>query len=162
MPETPVKVGEIAKSLAVDPNTIRNYCRRYPQYLSPSANPANGGTRLFTSRDVALLSFIHSALHSGMNHAEISMKLHEKSFNVDGQDIVVGMVDVVPAQAAQTALAPLALPAEISIMRHEIDEIRATQRLLLRAAVLWGALLGAIAALVAGGFMLWVLWLLAH
>jgi hypothetical protein len=57
-----------------------------------------------------------------------------------------------PANALQAPQAPLALLSRI-------EAIERRQELLLRAAALWGALLGAIAALVLGGFVLWVLYL---
>jgi hypothetical protein len=47
-------------------------------------------------------------------------------------------------------------------LQRQIDAIRHTQTVLLRAAVLWGVVLGAIGALAVGGFVLWLLWLLAN
>lgn len=81
MNANPMKVGEIAKQLGVTTNTVRNWCRRYAESLSESANPPGGGERLFTTQDVNVLAYIQSAMNEGMNHAEIAVRLGEKEFS---------------------------------------------------------------------------------
>ena len=163
MPEKPMKVGEIAKTLGVDPNTVRNWCERYAAYLSDAAKPTDGGTRLFSSRDVSILTYIHSCLHSGLNHTEISMKMAERGSNADGEDIIVGMVEVMPTESPPTPQEgqgdALIVHVALTAMQEQINGIVRNQTTLLREATLRGALLGAIAALAFAAFVVWVFWL---
>lgn len=102
----PMKVGEIAMQFNVTPNTVRNWCRRYAAYLSAGANPTGGGERIFSPRDIAVFAYVHTAMQDGVNHGEIALQLAEKTFNSDGEDLFVGLTEVVsttPAQAPPTA-----------------------------------------------------------
>lgn len=100
MNEKPRKVGEIAEALGVVPNTIRNYCKRYASYLSASANPPANGVRLFTTRDLNALTFIHAAVKEGASHDEITVQLAAKSFSDGDVDVIVGMAEVLPPEAS--------------------------------------------------------------
>lgn len=97
--ESPRKVSDLAAAFGVDANTIRQWCRRYAQYLSAGAKPPSGGTRLFSARDFSVLSYVHAALNSGMNHAEIGMKMAEISFNDGESDVIVGLPEVLPPES---------------------------------------------------------------
>lgn len=160
MTEKPMKVGEIAKTFGVDPNTVRNWCERYAEYLSDAAKPPTGGVRLFSSRDFTVLSFVNSALNGGMIHDEIAMKMAETSFNAGESDIILSYIDIPPPQTKittqETQYVVIELPST-AIARFEAIERRLDARD--RSIMLWGALWGAIAALGLGAFVLWVLWL---
>lgn len=160
----PFKVGDLATQLGVVPNTIRNYCKRYAPYLSAGANPPAGRERLFTTRDLNVLTYINVAVNEGVQHDELTVQLAAKTFNDGEADVVVGMVEVMPAKVAPSPQEgqgdALAVHAALSTMQAQINAIQRTQTTLLRAAVLWGALWGAIGALTFAGFVVWVLWLL--
>lgn len=94
--EPPRRVTDLATAFGVDPNTIRQWCKRYAAYLSDGAKPPSGGTRLFSSRDFGVLSYVDSALKSGMIHAEIAMNMGEMSFNDGESDLIVGTAEVLP------------------------------------------------------------------
>lgn len=165
----PRKVGEIADALGVVPNTIRNYCRRYPSYLSASANPPSNGMRLFTTRDFNVLAFIHNAVNEGLNHDEISMQLAEKSFNSDGVDLIVGLAEVMPVEETPK---PQEGPEAPLLVSSAISDLQARMRAMERARALqehkleererrWARLEGAVIALLAGGFVLWIWYLVS-
>lgn len=165
-PEKPMKVGEIASTFGVDSNTVRNWCKRYADYLSPAAKPAGGGVRLFSSRDFAVLSYIHSGLNGGMNHDEIAVKMAEMSFN-DGQvDIIIGLADVLPPEATPTSQEgqgeALAVQVALSTMQNQIEAVQ--RRLDARdlKAIYEAERRGAAVALVFVGFLLLFAWLLVN
>lgn len=148
---------QAAKIAGISEQSARNYSRDYAEFLSP---PARGetGTRLWSDEDVQTLVTVASLRREGVPQAEIIERLR-------AGDIVVDATPT-PQQATPSAQdAPhstFALQVAQSSLQRQIDELRGTQRLLLRAAVLWGALWGAIAALGFASFVVWVLWLLAH
>lgn len=168
MNEKPRKVGEIAVQLGVVPNTIRNYCKRYPDYLSISANPPSNGVRLFTTHDLNVLAFINNAVNEGLNHDEIAVQLAAKTFNSDGVDLIVGLAEVMPPETAPTAQEgqgeAMLLPAVISDMQTRLQALeldRVVQaRQLSHKAVRYARLEGAAIALLAGGFVMYLWWLL--
>lgn len=147
----------MAKIAGLSEQSIRNYSRDYAELLSPQAR-GQAGARLFDDADIQTLITIASLRREGIPQAEVIARLR-------AGDIVVDTTPTPQQTTPSPQEAPhatFALQVAQSSLQRQIDELRGTQRLLLRAAVLWGALLGAIAALVAGGFVLWVLWLLAR
>lgn len=165
-PEKTMKVGEIAKLLDVDPNTIRNWCKRYAPYLSPTANPPTGNDRYLSARDYNVLAYIQSAVNGGLNHHELVVKLGEMSFNDGEADIIIGLSEVLPPQAYPTPQEgrsdALMVQEALSTMRGQIEALRRTQQVLLSEALRWGMLLGSIVTLAAAAFLVWVLWLVAR
>lgn len=97
--EPPRRVTDLATAFGVDANTIRQWCKRYAAYLSDGAKPPVGGTRLFSSRDFAVLSYVNSALNAGMIHGEIAMNMGEMSFNDGESDIIVGIAEVLAPES---------------------------------------------------------------
>lgn len=150
----PTTTRQLAKIADVAEQTIRNYSRDYADLLSPQAR-GNAGPRLFSDADVQTICTIATLRKEDVPRAEIIERLKLG-------DIVVEATPS-PHQATPNAQegqhAPLATQLALSGMQHQINAIQRNQATLLRAAVLWGALWGAIAALAFGGFVLWVLWL---
>ena len=69
-----MKVNELAKSLAVTPDTVRFYTRN--GFLSPNRNPLNG-YKIYSKQDQQRLSFIISARQLGFSVDEIAHILTE-------------------------------------------------------------------------------------
>lgn len=133
-PESPRRISDLATAFGVDANTIRQWCKRYADYLSPEAKPPSGGTRLFSSRDYGILHYVHSALKSGMNHAEITLKMGEISFKEGESDIIVGVTEVIQGDSPsiQPDSPPDSQPItlvlnEIVLLRRELSEAQARQ-----------------------------------
>lgn len=154
MPATTRQMAQIAQ---LSEQSVRNYSREYAELLSPQAR-GQAGSRLFNDQDVQTLVAVAALRRQGVPQAEIIARLRAGDVYIDATPS--------PHQATPNAQeapqATFALQVAQSGLQRQINELRATQRLLLRAAVLWGALLGAIAALVAAGFVVWVLWLTGH
>lgn len=156
MPITTRQVAELAK---ISEQSARNYTRQYGELLSPAAR-GETGPRLFNDEDVQVFCAIADLRRENVPQAEIIERLRRGDIFVD----VPPQHEPQQATTSQnTALdASQALPLAITAMRREIDALRRTQTILLKAAVLWGVVLGAIGALSVGAFVLWLLWLLAR
>lgn len=150
MPLTPTQVARRAN---VSVQSVRNWTNDYAEFLSPAAR-GETGTRLFDNEDVDTLCTIAALRKSGVPPAEVAARLRSGAPTV---------IDAEPQAAPQK---PTDAPHD-AIMSHQVqsmlvarlEAVERTQAVLLRAAVLWGALLGAIVALAAAGFVLWVLYL---
>lgn len=151
MPHTTKEMAELAD---ISESSIRNYTHTYKALLSPAAR-GEAGNRLFTDEDVRVLCAVAALRRAHVPPAEIIERLQQGDVYIEPQQAPAQAPS--PQEALQAPQMALQVPSSIAA-RFEAIERR--QDVLLRAAVLWGALLGAIAALVAGGFVLWVLWLL--
>lgn len=153
MPATTRQMAEIA---GVSEQTARNYSRVYAELLSPQARGATG-PRLFSDQDVQVFCSIAAMRRGNIPPQEIIERIKDGDVFVD---------HTTPQQATQSPQTALeATQTSIVVyadLQRRIEAVERRQDVLLRAAVLWGALWGAIAALVAGGFVLWLLWLLAR
>ena len=167
-----MKVGEIARRLDVVPNTIRNWSKRYAPYLSPGANPAGGGERAYSLRDLNVLTFIHAAVHEGVNHDELTLQLKARTFSSDDVDIIIGLQEVMP-ESSQNATEshsddfPLMVALSSIEKRQDttdkrIDDMQQTIILLQRNqadrvnAIVTGMVIGGAIVLIV---VAWVLWL---
>ena len=123
----PLKVGEIAKQLGVTTNTVRNWCKRYAEHLSYSANPPGGGERLFNTQDVNVLTYIQSAMNEGMNHHEIAVRLGEKEFSSNEVEIIVPTpgtsLTAPPEQPQDAPNGPTMLPAVLQTIDSRFQAI---------------------------------------
>lgn len=153
----PTTTRQLAKIAAISEQTVRNYTRDYAELLSPQAR-GDAGARLFSDEDVRVFCAIATLRKEGVPPAEVIRR-------INGGDT---FIDVKPQQttpnepqATQAALdAPQMLMVVRSDLQRQINEIKHTQSVLVRGALLWGILLGAIGGLAFGAFVLWVLWLL--
>ena len=153
----PISTRELSKTAQVSEQTIRNYTREYGALLSPAAR-GETSPRLFSDTDVQTLCTIAALRKANVPPAEVIERIRRG-------DVVIDTTPS-PQQATPSPQdahqAPQALALVRGDLQRQIDALRATQTVVLRAALLWGALLGAITALAGGAFVLWVLWLLAH
>lgn len=160
--------SQVARKANVTPQTIRNYSTQYGQFLSSSAR-GETGPRLYTDEDVEILCTIAALRSSGIPPDEIVERLQQQD--------VPPIVDVTPQstfnepkQTLKEAQDGFLAPQIVQTVRVARDEvvysrlaaIEQTQATLLRAAMLWGVLLGAISALALGSSLLWVMWLAAN
>lgn len=137
---------------------MRNYTRDYSELLSPQAR-GDTGPRLFNDEDVSTLCTVANLRKEDVPRAEIIERLQRGDIVIDAATSPQQATPSHP-QATQTATeAPQALMLVRSDLQRQINEIKRNQTTLIRVAVLWGALWGAIAALALGSFFLYVLWL---
>lgn len=76
--ETFFTTSSITKAFGISPQTVKNWCDEFAQYLSPSATPGDGKKRIFTYEDMQVFALVadyhkrgfrwddaHAALKSG-------------------------------------------------------------------------------------------------
>lgn len=66
-----MKVKAIADKLQVTPSTVRNWCREFSEFLSPTAAPGAGVVRSFNESDFAVLASVASWKSSGAVYSQI-------------------------------------------------------------------------------------------
>lgn len=147
----PISTRELSKIAGVAEQTVRNWTREYGDLFSPPARGDNG-PRLFSDEDVQVFCSIASLRRDGVPPAEIVERLSRG-------DVYIEATPNSPQATPTPTDGPQAALVALSGVQARLDALERHQATLLRAAALWGALLGAIAALVVGSFVLWVLYL---
>lgn len=149
----------MAEIAGLSEQSVRNYTRWYADLLTPAAR-GETGQRLFSDEDIQMVCTIASLRRRDVPQAEIIERLRRGDIYVDHNT---------PQQEPTTTTRPTgtALESTQALMlvrfdlQRQIDALQRSQAILLRAALLWGVVLGAIGALAVGAFVLWLLWLLA-
>jgi DNA-binding transcriptional MerR regulator len=160
--QTPAQVAKLANVTA---QTIRNYTDTYGELLSTAARREDG-SRLYTDEDVRILCDIASLRKSRVPPGEIIERIRNNE--------VPPIIDVtpnVPSNAPQEPSkdapdAPLALQLVVPSLQRQMDMMERQIETLARrveakdrGAVWWARLEGAALALIAGAFLLFLLWL---
>lgn len=157
----------MAEIAGVSEQTVRNYTRRYGELLSPQAR-GETGARLFSDQDVQIFCSIASLSRENIPPNEILGRIKQGDVFVElanhttPQQATQSPQSAAAANTAMLAAARDALDASnaILLIQSQMVEIKATQAVLLRAAALWGALLGSIVTLAAIAVVVWILYLL--
>lgn len=161
MPYTTKEVADLAQ---LSESSVRNYTHTYKALLSPAAR-GEAGSRLFTDEDVRLLCAVAALRRAHVPPAEIIDRLTRGDVYIDAPQQAPAQApspQEAPETPQATALVDGDLQRQIALLRRSYARIERGQKDLLRVAALWGALWGAIAALVGAGFVVWVLYLLGH
>lgn len=152
----PATTRQMATIAGISEQTCRNYTRRYGELLSPAAR-GETGPRLFDDQDVQTLCTIATLLREGVPPSEVIARLH-------AGDIVIEpapqQATPSPHNAPEAPQQAILVHSDMQVLQSRVVTLERTQAMLLRGALYWGMLLGAIAALAFAAFVLWVLWLL--
>ena len=70
-----LKVGDIAKTLGIDPQTVREWSAQFSNFLSEDANPPRGATRYYNEDDLNALTFVYKLRRNDATFQEISEAL---------------------------------------------------------------------------------------
>lgn len=151
---TPAQVAKIAH---VHPNTIRLWATEYADFLTPAAR-GETGPRLFSDEDTEILRSVATLRATGMPPAEIVERLRQQDAP-SIIDVTTGSTTGPQSHTDGLQAPQMALQVQSSLMAR-LDALERTQTTLLRAATLWGALLGAIVALAGAAFVILLLYLL--
>lgn len=145
----------MAEIAGVSEQSVRNYSRTFAELLSPQAR-GETGARLFNDEDIQVFCSIANLRRENVPPAEVIARLKRGDVYID---------HTTPHHAPQATQNALEASQTLFLVRNDlqrqIDALRGTQTVLLRVALLWGMLWGAVAALAVGAFVLWLLWLLA-
>lgn len=71
------KTNDVATMLDITTETVRDWSKRYADYLSVNATPTTGTTRTFTDEDVLVFTTINTLRKQGMNHDQVIEQLAE-------------------------------------------------------------------------------------
>lgn len=116
--------ADIAKELGVTTNSIRNWTRRYAEYLSDSAYPKPGAQRALTQRDRIVLAYINGLLKDGHRHEYIATRLAETSFSDDEAtpaDLLANVTErrLTITDEPQTAMATADASAYLALIQRQ-------------------------------------------
>lgn len=151
----PTTTRQIAKLAGISEQSVRNYSRDYAELLSPGATGEHG-PRLFDDTDAQTMRTIAALRKEDVSRADIISRLRRGDIVVDATPS--------PHNATPNATdgphAAIMPPQVQSTILARLDALERTQAVLLRAATLWGALLGAVVALAGAAFVIWLLYLM--
>lgn len=153
---------EAAPLVGVSANTIRGWCKLYADELSAGANPPPGNERRLTQEDIAKLQRVKAWRDDRMPPQEIA-RLLQAAATADEQAHIVIDATPTPQERQGEVLLLSAVITDIQVRLQALERERVVQaRKLEGRAIRWARLEGAVIALLAGGFVLWILWLLAN
>lgn len=154
-------VSQVAKRANVAPNTVRNHVREYPDLFSEAARGLQGN-RLFGDDDVEALCSLVALKNSGMPLADAAERIRlQAAPSVIDVDATTLQAPATAQDAPQiTALALSSVQSQIEALRADFRTLQGHQQRVLDAERWQGRVQGAIAALAAGAFVLWLLYLL--
>jgi DNA-binding transcriptional MerR regulator len=123
-----MNVATVSNLIEASPDSVRRWCLRYRQFMSPTATPQKGKTRNLTIHDAAVLSYIASARDNGLEHDEIAERLAEMQANgwSDLPELQVnwiddGSEDTMPVEAAAVRASQI---AQIAVLQNELEHSR--------------------------------------
>jgi len=110
--ETTFRPSDVARELGVTTNTVRNWTRRYNEFLSDGTRPEGRQERAFSRRDLAVLHYVNAHVNEGYTHDYIAKRLPETTFS---DDEVILPADVA-TESPQTPQEPLHEPLQPTAM----------------------------------------------
>lgn len=152
--------AQVARTAHVTPQSIRNWSREYAELLSPQASGATG-QRLYTDEDVQILCLIADLRKSGVPRDQVAERIR------NGELPPIIEVEATPQQSLnepqnglnEGAYAPLAMQISYTALQGQIDALTRQFEAKRVDEIRQAEMRGATLALVAGGFVLWCLWL---
>lgn len=81
--ETTFRPSDVARELNVTTNTVRNWTKRYNEFLSDGTRPEGRNERAFNRRDLAILHYVNQHVNEGYTHDYIAKRLPETTFSDD-------------------------------------------------------------------------------
>lgn len=154
----PTTTRQLARLAGISESSLRNYTHDYAELLSP-AGRGDLGARAFSDDDVQIICTIAALRKEDVPRAEIIARLQRGDIVIDATPSPQQATPSQPPTAQEGHSEALTRIDVQPMLLARIEAIERHQQTLLRAATLWGALWGAVAALVFAGFVVWVLWL---
>lgn len=111
-------IGEVARHLGLDPDTLRYYERRG---VVPSPSRDSGGRRAYTGDDVHLLEVLLHLRGTGMSLADIAAFT---SFVSRDPDAVADRLDLLIAHRHQVLAEQLRINGSLAVINQKIDDYR--------------------------------------
>ena len=134
-----MNVATLAKLINVHPDTVRRWSKDYRQFMSPTATPQKGKTRVLTTHDAAVLLYVSTSRDNGLDRAEILERLAELQTG--------GWADLpeIPSDwfadpsedtmSVETAAVRASQVAQIAVLQKELEHTRSELETAQRALV---------------------------
>ena len=136
-----MNVAALAQLIDVHPDTVRRWCKDYRQFMSSTATPQKGKTRVLTTHDAAVLSYVSTARDNNLDPQEILDRLTEMQTN-GWSDLPQIPVEWFADPTEETMSVELAAVrasqvAQIAVLQKELEhtrtELETTHKFLLNA-----------------------------
>ena len=111
-------IGNLSELFGVSNESIRKWCIEFKTFLSPTANPGIGKTRVFTNDDIQVLSLVAERRMSGVAMSDIYAELQ------NGGRGVLPDLEEIKFQALEKLEDSKQLQIENEILRDQIAEYR--------------------------------------
>jgi DNA-binding transcriptional MerR regulator len=124
---------------------MRNWTKIYGEFLSPSASPEKGKTRIFSEHDVRVLYFVSTLRAAGQDQGEIIERLKEHQTNrwetlpptpsewmMEGESIPAPLAASRASELAQLAVLQteiVHIKRELDTAHRKVDELESNLRL---------------------------------
>ena len=108
----------LAKRLDVSVSTVRRLTGEYADWLSPTANPRPGGTRIYTEQDVEVLAVIVAMRQDGAPEDEIIRA-------IESGVIPATVAPVEPVNPFSALPAPVIVKLDTQEVTTSLDALRA-------------------------------------
>lgn len=126
-----MNIATLAKMIGVSPDTLRRWTADYERFLTPTAHPGSGKTRVLSVHDMAVLNYVATARNTGMDRHTIVDRLREMQAG-EWRSLPA----VPPEWMAETETVPLDLAAsrasevaQLAVLQSELQHIRAALEL---------------------------------
>jgi DNA-binding transcriptional MerR regulator len=114
------------------PQTIRNWAKEFEEYLSPTATPEKGNTRLFTIDDMRVFSLIaeYSNINKSFTDIHIALKAGERGDapRIQPEDldsVAAGEVEIqLSTELNETRELANRLQEELNLMKSQFQPVR--------------------------------------
>ncbi len=112
--------------------TIRNWAKEFEEYLSPTATPEKGGTRLFTKEDMEVFALISDLSSQNTSFVEIHAALKSgqrgKAPNINPDDLdglAAGEIEMqLSTELDETRTLANKLQAELDTLKEQFQPIK--------------------------------------
>lgn len=125
------KTNDVATMLDITTETVRDWCKRYADFLSDNATPNMGGTRSFTDDDILIFTTINTLRNQGMNHDQVLEQLNEGT-RIEDVGVDYDQLLATPQGRAMTIQQLKNLNERISQLEtdneHMLNELRQKER----------------------------------
>lgn len=121
-----ITVSTLSKRYDVSSQTVRSWCDRFGEWLSPNATPPTGEVRTFNNDDLGVLDFVAAMRRSHISYEEIEIAL------ANGERLEASSVGEAKSLVEQDHSVVLAVQYEtqLAFRDGQIDQLRKSEDLL--------------------------------
>lgn len=115
-----ITVSTLSKRYNVSSQTVRSWCDRFGEWLSPNATPPTGAVRTFIDDDLGVLDFVALMRRERIGYEEIEIALSNGERSIVES---VGKFEAIEEAGQEFALA-MQYESQLAFRDGQIDELR--------------------------------------